>query len=332
MFYSAFRPLLFALDAEKAHTLSLSVLDKTTCFIPKPHLQSAPTQVMGLTFPNRVGLAAGLDKNGSHINALGKMGFGFIEVGTVTPKPQAGNPRPRLFRLPQHQAIINRMGFNNQGIDSLVTNVKKSCYEGILGINIGKNKETPNSQANTDYLICLDKAYPLADYIAVNISSPNTVGLRELQNDDSINLLIEELKERQQQLTKTYGYKPIVIKIAPDLTDEALVRLAGIFKSQAIDGVIATNTTLDKKQVVGHLYANEQGGLSGKPLTAQSTHVIRLLADELGSQVPVIGVGGIMTAADAAEKLEAGARLVQIYSGLIYQGPQLIRDINRLAV
>lgn len=332
MFYSAFRPLLFALDAEKAHTLSLSVLDKTTCLLPKPYLQTAPTQVMGLTFPNRVGLAAGLDKNGAHINALGKMGFGFIEVGTVTPKPQTGNPRPRLFRLPSHQAIINRMGFNNQGIDVLVANVKKSRYDGIIGINIGKNKDTPNSQANADYLACLDKAYPLADYVAVNISSPNTVGLRELQKDDSINYLIDALKERQQQLTKTYGYKPIVIKIAPDLTDAAIIRLADIFKSQAVDGIIATNTTLDKTSIADHLHADEQGGLSGKPLTAQSTHVIRLLASELGEQVPVIGVGGIMTAEDAAEKLAAGARLVQIYSGLIYQGPQLIRDINRLPV
>lgn len=332
MFYSAFRPLLFALDAEKAHTLSLSVLDKTTCLLPKPYLQTAPTQVMGLTFPNRVGLAAGLDKNGAHINALGKMGFGFIEVGTVTPKPQTGNPRPRLFRLPSHQAIINRMGFNNQGIDVLVANVKKSRYDGIIGINIGKNKDTPNSQANADYLACLDKAYPLADYVAVNISSPNTVGLRELQKDDSINYLIDALKERQQQLTKTYGYKPIVIKIAPDLTDAAIIRLADIFKSQAVDGIIATNTTLDKTSIADHLHADEQGGLSGKPLTAQSTHVIRLLASELGEQVPVIGVGGIMTAEDAAEKLVAGARLVQIYSGLIYQGPQLIRDINRLPV
>lgn len=327
MFYSAFRPLLFSLEAEKAHLLSLSVLDKTACLVPSPNLNTSPTEVMGITFPNKVGLAAGLDKNGAHISALGKFGFGFIEVGTVTPRPQAGNPKPRLFRLPEHHAIINRMGFNNDGVDALVTNVKKAHYNGVLGINIGKNKDTPNDQANDDYLTCLDKVYPLADYITANISSPNTVGLRELQNDDSIKSLIDALKARQQILAAEHGYKPIVIKIAPDLTDEAIVGLASIFKAHGIDGVIATNTTIDKSPVATHHLGAEQGGLSGAPLTRQSTHVIRLLSDELGHEVPVIGVGGIMSASDAEEKLAAGASLVQVYSGLIYQGPQLVRDI-----
>lgn len=328
MFYSAFRPFLFALDAEKSHHLSLAVLDKTACFAPTPNLHSSPTEVMGITFPNKVGLAAGLDKNGAHISALGKFGFGFIEVGTVTPRPQAGNPKPRLFRLPQHHAIINRMGFNNEGVDALVANVKTARYDGVLGINIGKNKDTPNENANEDYLTCLDAVYPLADYITANISSPNTVGLRELQNDDSIKSLIDALKNRQQQLAEHHGYKPIVIKIAPDLTDEAIAGLASIFKAHGIDGVIATNTTIDKTHVADHPLAAEQGGLSGKPLTQQSTHVIRLLHSELGDAVPIIGVGGILSADDATEKLDAGAALVQVYSGLIYQGPQLVRDIT----
>lgn len=327
MFYSAFRPVLFALDAEKAHQLALSVLDKTACFVPSPQLNTSPTKVMGITFPNKVGLAAGLDKNGEHISALGKMGFGFIEVGTVTPLPQNGNPKPRLFRLVENEAIINRMGFNNYGVDALLRNVKKANYDGVIGINIGKNKDTPNERASDDYLYCLDKVYPLADYITANISSPNTVGLRELQGDDSIKQLIDTLKERQAQLAKDFGYKPIVIKIAPDLTDEAVIGLAKIFKQHAIDGVIATNTTIDKTAVEKHSLAQEQGGLSGSPLTKQSTHVIRTLHSELGADVPIIGVGGIMSAADAEEKLTAGASLVQIYSGLIYRGPQLVRDI-----
>lgn len=329
MLYSVFRPLLFTLDAEKAHELSLAALDKLACALPAPNLHTAPTKVMGIDFPNKVGLAAGLDKNGSHINALGKLGFGFIEVGTVTPRPQAGNPKPRLFRLPEHQAIINRMGFNNEGVSQLVTHVKQSRYDGVLGINIGKNKDTPNEEANKDYLHCLEWVYPYADYITANISSPNTVGLRELQSDASIKTLITALKEKQEKLSREYGYKPIVIKIAPDLTDEAVRGLAKIFKAQGVDGVIATNTTIDKSSLQSHALANEAGGLSGKPLAAQSTHVIRLLADELSGSLPIIGVGGIASVAEAQEKLAAGASLIQIYSGLIYQGPLLVRQLNQ---
>lgn len=329
MLYSALRPLLFALDAEKAHELSLAALDKTACLLPEPSLHTAPTQVMGINFPNKVGLAAGLDKNGKHINALGKFGFGFIEVGTTTPRPQIGNPKPRLFRLPEHQAIINRMGFNNQGVLQLLEHVKQSRYRGVLGINIGKNKDTPNDAAIDDYLYCLEQVYPVADYITANISSPNTVGLRELQNDDSIKALIDALKNKQQQLSGEHGYKPIAIKIAPDLSDEAVTSLAKIFRSHAIDAVIATNTTIDKTAVLPHVLADEAGGLSGKPLSHQSTHVIRLLADELSGQLPIIGVGGIASVADGQEKLDAGAALIQIYSGLIYQGPVLVKKLSK---
>lgn len=325
MLYQALRPFLFSLDAEKAHTLSLTALDKVACLLPSPRLEYSPTTVMGIRFPNKVGLAAGLDKNGAHINSLGKLGFGFLEVGTVTPKPQAGNPKPRLFRLPNQQAIINRMGFNNDGVERLVSHVKQANYAGVLGINIGKNKDTPNEQAANDYLTCLRAVYAHADYITANISSPNTVGLRELQNDDSIKRLIDALKTEQAVLSASLGYKPIAIKIAPDLTDEAIVGLATIFKAHEIDGVIATNTTIDKSAVAAHYLGQETGGLSGKPLTQQSTHVIRLLADELSGQVPIIGVGGILSGQDAADKLVAGASLVQLYSGLIYSGPELVK-------
>lgn len=326
MLYQTLRPFLFSLDAEKAHTLSLSVLDKTACLLPAPTAEQSPTTVMGIRFPNKVGLAAGLDKDAAHLNGLGKLGFGFIEVGTVTPKPQAGNPKPRLFRLENQKAIINRMGFNNGGVEQLVANVKAANYRGVLGINIGKNKDTPNEQAADDYLTCLRAVYPYADYITANISSPNTVGLRELQSDDSIKRLIDALKNEQAKLATAANYKPIVIKIAPDLTDEAIVGLAAIFKSHEIDGVIATNTTIDKTVVAQHRFGQEAGGLSGQPLTQQSTHVIRLLADELAGQLPIIGVGGIISGKDAADKIAAGASLVQLYSGLIYQGPTLIQS------
>ncbi len=328
MLYSLVRPFLFSQDAEKAHQLSLASLDKLGCLLPTPNLSSNPTQVMGITFPNRVGLAAGLDKNGAHIAALGKLGFGFLEVGTVTPKPQAGNPKPRLFRVPEHHGIINRMGFNNDGVDALIANVKRSRgdYAGVLGINIGKNKDTPNEKANDDYCLALQKVYPHADYITANISSPNTVGLRALQSADAIKSLIVALKEAQQALAKTHGYKPIAIKIAPDLSDEAIVELAAIFSEYAVDGVIATNTTIDKSAIAGAKYAGEEGGLSGLPVREQSTHVIRTLAQALDDSIPIIGVGGIMSADDAVEKLAAGARLVQLYSGLVYRGPELVKQ------
>lgn len=329
MLYSIIKPLLFSLDAERSHHIALSSMSKLSCCLPTPNLHTNPVTVMGINFPNRVGLAAGLDKNGAHISALGKLGFGAIEVGTVTPRSQAGNPKPRLFRLKEKEAIINRMGFNNNGVESLVDNVKQANYNGVLGINIGKNKDTPNDQAIDDYLTCLTSVYPFADYITANISSPNTVGLRELQNDDSIRRLIDALKEKQQQLTPEFGYKPIAIKIAPDLRDEAIVGLAHIFVEHEIDGVIATNTTIDKSYVEGHQFGQEQGGLSGLPLRAQSTHVIKLLSSELSGKIPIIGVGGIFSANDAQEKIDAGADLIQVYSGLIYRGPKLIKSLIR---
>ncbi len=329
MLYSLIRPLLFLQDTEASHRLTLSMLDRAGCLLPERTLTHRPVTVMGITFPNRVGLAAGLDKNGAHVVGLGRLGFGFLEVGTVTPVAQAGNPQPRLFRLPAHQAIINRMGFNNDGVDALVANVSasRSRYAGVLGINIGKNKDTPNDKAVDDYLLALRKVYPHADYITANISSPNTVGLRELQSADAIKSLLERLKNAQAELATNFGYKPIAIKIAPDLSDDALVELADIFKQFEIDGIIATNTTIDKSAVAGSRYSSEEGGLSGVPVRAQSTHVITVLANALGGEIPIIGVGGISSGADALEKLRAGASLVQLYSGLIYRGPSLVNEV-----
>ncbi|MPV86359.1 quinone-dependent dihydroorotate dehydrogenase [Ostreibacterium oceani] len=327
MLYTALRPLLFSLDPEKAHHLALNSLDKLACVLPKPNLETDPVTVMGLRFPNRVGLAAGLDKDGAHVASLAKFGFGFIEVGTVTPLPQSGNPKPRLFRLPSQQALINRMGFNNHGAKQLVDNVSRVQFDGILGVNIGKNKATAADAALTDYITALKTVYPVADYITANISSPNTPGLRSLQDTDSIKVLIDLLKETQSQLSQDYGYKPIVLKIAPDFSEAALLELAQIFKASAIDGVIATNTTIDKSAVSHLPHGDEAGGLSGRPLTAQSTQVIKTLSSVLAGNVPIIGVGGIMSRADAEEKIQAGASLVQLYTGLIYQGPQLISSL-----
>lgn len=328
MFYSLIRPLLFSQDAETAHHLTLQLLARTDCVRPSVQLTHKPVTVMGLSFPNRIGLAAGLDKNGEYISPLGKLGFGFLEVGTVTPVAQAGNPKPRLFRLPEHQAVINRMGFNNNGVDALVANVQRSRsrYAGVLGINIGKNKETPNERALDDYVLGLQKVYAFADYVTVNISSPNTAGLRELQSIDAIKTLLEGLKKTQNQLAQAHGYKPIAIKIAPDLSDEAVTELATIFKQFAVDGVIATNTTIDKTAVAGAKHSHEEGGLSGKPVREQSTRIIRVLSETLGESIPIIGVGGVLSGKDAQDKLDAGADLVQIYSGLIYQGPGLIKE------
>lgn len=328
MLYSFVRPLIFSQDPEVAHTSTLKLLDRLDCFRPAPVLTQDPVTVMGIDFPNRVGLAAGMDKNGAHISPLGKLGFGFLEVGTVTPRPQDGNPKPRLFRLPEHQGIINRMGFNNGGVDALVENVKQSRqrYAGVLGINIGKNKDTPNENALDDYLIGLRKAYAHADYIAVNISSPNTVGLRELQSADAIKSLLEGLKKEQAILAEQHGYKPIAIKIAPDLSDDAIIELAHIFKAYAIDGVIATNTTIDKTSVAGDKHGEEEGGLSGAPVCEQSTHVIKVLADALDGEIPIIGVGGITSGQDAVDKINAGASLIQLYSGMIYRGPALVKE------
>lgn len=329
MLYSLIKPCLFAMDAETAHEKTLALLHYASLLRTTPRLAVRPTRVMGLSFPNPVGLAAGLDKNGQYIDALGKLGFGFLEVGTVTPEPQDGNPKPRLFRLTAERAVINRMGFNNAGVRQLVENVKTARYGGVLGINIGKNKDTPNASAVTDYLACFEQVYEHADYITVNISSPNTQGLRDLQGGDSLALLVEMLKEAQHLLSGEFGYKPIAVKIAPDLDETQVAEIARIIKAADIDGVIATNTTLDRSQIVGSPHVDEAGGLSGAPLTEASTQIIRQLSAELGGAVPIIGVGGIMNAGDAKAKLQAGASLVQLYSGLIYQGPRLIKEILR---
>lgn len=282
---------------------------------------------MGLKFPNRVGLAAGLDKNASAVDGLSQFGFGSIEVGTVTPRPQAGNPQPRLFRLPAQKAIINRMGFNNEGIDALLKRLKDVRYNGILGINIGKNFDTPIESAVNDYLIGLEKAYSSASYIAINISSPNTKNLRQLQGESELDALLGSLKTRQQDLAQRFGrYVPLALKIAPDLDDSQLTTIADALKRHHIDSVIATNTTLGREGIKESPLHNEVGGLSGRPLFAKSTKIVRKLARALANEVPIIGVGGISTGEEARAKLEAGASLIQIYTGLIYHGPQLIHD------
>ena len=326
--YTLFRELLFRLKPEAAHHLALAALQGAQ----RLHLLggrqvAAPRWVMGLRFPNPVGLAAGLDKNGDYIDALAALGFGFIEVGTVTPRPQAGNPKPRLFRLTPAQAIINRMGFNNRGVDYLLANVQRSRYRGVLGINIGKNFDTPMERAVDDYLIGLRKVYPHAGYVAVNISSPNTPNLRQLQERDALLGLLRALKAEQQQLAQRHGkYVPLAVKIAPDLAVEALADIAAILRDQRIDAVIATNTTLAHEAVAHLPHGNEAGGLSGAPLTQRATEVVRALHEVLGNDVPIIGVGGIMSGADAVARVRAGASLVQIYSGFIYRGPALIKE------
>jgi dihydroorotate dehydrogenase len=332
--YPLLRPLLFSLDPETAHDVTLKLLKVSAVsglselFCPK--IDSKPVSVMGLDFKNPVGLAAGLDKNGDYIDALGALGFGFIEIGTVTPRPQPGNPKPRLFRLPEQQAIINRMGFNNLGIDHLLAQIKHRRYLGVLGINIGKNFDTPIENAADDYLLGLRKAYPSADYITINISSPNTKNLRQLQQGDDIKNLISVLKEEQLRLQLEHGkYVPLALKIAPDLSTEEITHIAKLLLEFEIDGVIATNTTIARGMIAGHPLAHEAGGLSGAPVKEKSTFVVQKLAEVLDGKVPVIAAGGILTADDAKEKLAAGASLVQIYSGLIYSGPQLIEDIVR---
>ena len=330
--YPLLRPLLFSLDAETAHHLTLELLKLSEqaglSSLTGGSSISKPLQVMGLEFKNPLGLAAGLDKNGDYIDALAALGFGFIEIGTVTPRPQPGNPKPRLFRLPEHQAIINRMGFNNFGIDHLLEQVKDCRYRGILGINIGKNADTPLEKATDDYVMGLRKAYQAASYITINISSPNTKNLRQLQQGDEIKQLLEALKQEQLKLQHEYGqYTPIAVKIAPDLSDEDIEHIARLLMTFEIDGVIATNTTISREAVQGHRYANEAGGLSGAPVRTASTHVVKHLAQALNGKLPIIAAGGILQAVDAVEKLQAGASLVQIYSGLIYQGPQLVEDI-----
>ncbi|MFZ5522988.1 MAG: quinone-dependent dihydroorotate dehydrogenase [Pseudomonadota bacterium] len=329
--YSLIRPALFALDAETAHHLTLGSLRILLATGLSKLLASPPADdprsVMGLTFPNPVGLAAGLDKNGACIDGLAALGFGFIEIGTVTPLPQPGNPRPRLFRLPQANAIINRMGFNNDGVDKLIENVKRAKYQGILGINIGKNADTPIEKAADDYLIGLRKVYQHASYVAINISSPNTKNLRQLQGGDELDALLAQLKTEQQRLADTHGkYVPLTVKIAPDLDNEQIRQIAALLIKYRIDGVIATNTTLSREDVENLPHGAEPGGLSGAPLRERSTAVIRQLAAELQGALPIIGVGGILKGSDALEKMQAGASLVQIYSGMIYRGWELVTE------
>ena len=323
------RPLLFCLHPEAAHHIVLSALHYLPGFcFAKP--EQSLVHAMGLEFPHSVGLAAGFDKNGAHLDALAKLGFSFIEVGTVTPRPQSGNPKPRLFRIPEARAVINRMGFNNDGVDVLVANVQKARYRGILGINIGKNKETSLDQAADDYLHCLRKVYVHSSYVAINISSPNTPDLRQLQLGDYFKHLINELREEQLQLSELHQrYVPLVVKISPDETDETLKQMADVIVSLGIDGIIATNTTRARSAVHTLPYGNELGGLSGKPLARQSTHCLRVLKQIVGDDVTLIGVGGIDSPEVANEKLQAGASLLQVYTGLIYQGPGLVKKLAR---
>jgi len=336
--YALTRPFLFCLDPEKAHDLTMASLARlqntpAQALWQQPRVDD-PVLLAGLHFPNRVGLAAGLDKNGRCIDGLGAMGFGHIEVGTVTPKAQPGNPKPRMFRLPAKRALINRMGFNNQGLDAFVANVQRAkrfrAAGGVLGLNIGKNAATPIEFAVDDYLLGLDGVYPHADYVAVNISSPNTKNLRDLQSDAILDALLAALQTRRHELAQRHGRQvPLFVKIAPDLAPEQVLLVAGSLRKNAIDGVIATNTTVARDAVQGQPHAGEVGGLSGPPVFEPSNRVIRLLRGALGAGYPIIGVGGVMSGANARAKLEAGADLVQIYTGLIYRGPALVPDIAR---
>ena len=328
MLYSLARPLLFSLAPERAHELTLSLLKSSHKMgMIRQNVAVKPVTCMGIEFPNPVGLAAGLDKNGAYIDALASQGFGFIEIGTITPRPQPGNPHPRLFRLPKAKAIINRMGFNNDGVDKLIENVKAAKFKGVLGINIGKNADTPVEKAVDDYLICLEKVYNYASYITVNISSPNTKNLRSLQSGDALTELLETLKNRQLELAQEHQhYVPLVLKVAPDLEAEDIAFIAKQLLQYKIDGLIVTNTTLSREGVEGLEHAEAAGGLSGAPVFEKSTACLAAFAEELKGQIPLIGVGGILSGADALAKKKAGASLVQVYSGLIYTGPELVKD------
>lgn len=331
MLYNIARPVLFSLDAETAHEFTLASLSLAGRILPrgKP-APSEPVEVMGLSFPNRIGLAAGLDKNGEAIDGLALMGFGFIEIGTITPRPQPGNPRPRMFRLPEVRGIINRMGFNNHGVDVLVANVKAARFKGILGINIGKNFDTPMEEAAGDYLACLDKVYPHASYVTVNISSPNTKNLRQLQGESELDDLLGKLKTAQTRLADAHGrYVPLTLKIAPDLEPEQVINIADALRRHRIDAVIATNTTISRDKVQGVRYGEQQGGLSGAPVFEASTGVVRQLKQALAGELPIIAAGGVLDGRGAKAKLDAGADLVQLYSGLIYRGPTLVGECVR---
>ncbi len=332
--YSLARPFLFGLDPERAHELtmlSLARLQGTPLrWAYGNAMVDDPLVLAGLTFPNRVGLAAGLDKNARCIDGLGAMGFGFVEVGTVTPIAQPGNPRPRMFRLPEAHALINRLGFNNDGLETFIANVKRSTFRQkgrILGLNIGKNAATPIEKATSDYLVCLEGVYPHADYVAINISSPNTKDLRSLQGDDALGALLDAVGQQREALARRHGRRvPVFVKIAPDLQADQVDAIASALKRHGMDGVIATNTTTGREAVEGLPHAQETGGLSGAPLLQASNRVIARLRASLGKGFPIIGVGGIMSAQDAVSKIDAGADLVQIYTGLIYRGPQLVKD------
>ncbi len=329
--YSLARKFLFCLDPELSHEVSLDGLGAAERLrlisLFSDSVAEQPVEVMGLRFPNPVGLAAGLDKNGDYFNALGVLGFGFVEIGTVTPKPQAGNPKPRLFRLAEQEAIINRMGFNNLGVAHLVERVKRRRYAGVLGINVGKNKTTPEDKALDDYTTCMAQVYAYADYITVNISSPNTPGLRDLQFGKAFDTLLAGIKRQQAALAEQHGkYVPLAVKIAPDMSEDELKQVADQLLEHAIDGVIATNTTIGREGVESSPFKDEAGGLSGAPLREKSTETIRRLAEHVKGQLPIIGVGGIVSGEHAREKIEAGASLVQIYSGFIYRGPSLIKE------
>ncbi len=330
--YSILKPFLFCLEAESAHDLTLKALTLAAKIgllnlYPKP-VACQPRTVMGVRFPSPIGLAAGLDKNGAVIDGMAALGFGFIEVGTVTPRPQPGNPKPRLFRVKSAKGIVNRFGFNNLGVDQLIENVKAAKFDGVLGINIGKNFDTPNEKAVDDYLICLRKVYTYATYVTVNISSPNTKNLRALQEKEALGDLLAALKKEQAELAEVHGkYVPIALKIAPDLDQTQVNEIADLLLEYQFDGVIATNTTLSRAGVEGLPHADEKGGLSGAPVKDLSTQVIQQLSQRLDGNIPIIGVGGILSSADAVEKIAAGADLVQVYSGLIYQGPTLIHSV-----
>ena len=335
MLYKLARPLLFSLDPEVAHELTLAALQRAHALgiarLVCERISPLPVSVMGLNFPNPVGLAAGLDKEAAHIDALGSLGFGFVEAGTVTPRPQPGNAKPRMFRLPESQAVINRMGFNNEGVDQFIDNVhRQRAFRdrgGIIGLNIGKNADTPIEHALQDYRTCLTRVYEEADYVAVNVSSPNTKGLRSLQSTRQLAALLAGLTEERKRLEDRHDKRvPLAVKIAPDVPDDVLPEIADALVEHGIDAVIATNTTVAREMVIGRKYAAEAGGLSGRPLTRRATEVVRLLSRHLQGALPIIGVGGIMSGADAVEKIAAGASLVQLYTGFIYSGPQLVAE------
>jgi len=334
MMYPLFKAVAFRMDPEKVHERTLKLLQKT-CRPGKAHFMAGtvpdkPVELMGLRFANPVGLAAGMDKDGTCIDGLASLGFGFLELGTVTPLPQPGNPKPRLFRLPEHEGIINRMGFNNGGVNGLLDNLSHAQYRGILGINIGKNFNTPIERAQADYVLCLRAVYQRADYVTVNISSPNTSNLRELQKGNAFTDLLRSISDTRAALQKETGsYTPIAVKIAPDLEEAQLDFIVEALLESGMDAVIATNTTLDREAVAGHPQAKETGGLSGAPVRKRSTEIIRGLSNRLDGRMPIIGVGGIFSADDAREKLDAGASLLQVYSGLIYRGPGLVGEIIR---